>query len=137
MSFDLFAQQQALIARLATITTGIAIADTFGIVDLTDASAKSTGAQLVFVEFSPVDQAGASALHYTHWAFNVQVDVSRASDAEKTAAAALFSDALAALVGYEISPGRLIRTADGQDSGFDGRVMRISFGFTVPVYLAG
>lgn len=137
MSFDLFAQQTALLDRLATIDTDIAIADTFGEVIVTDASGKKTGAQLMFIDFSPVDQTGGSALHTAHWAFDVYVDVSRASDAEKTAAAALFSAALAALVGYEIQRGRAIRTAAGQDSGFDQRVLRISFGFTVPVYLAG
>ena len=137
MSFDLFALQDELLARLATVAGGFVIAGTFDCVDLTDAGAATTGAQLMFLEFSPAGQAGRSARHDVRWSFDVFVDTGRASGAEKTAAAALFNAALGALIGWEVGPGRPIAAVQGQDSGHDGRILRISFGFTVPVFLAG
>lgn len=137
MSFDLFALQDELLARLSTVAGGFAIAGTFDLVDLTDASASTTGAQLRFTEFSPSGQAGRSARHDVRWSFDVLVDTGRASSADKTAAAALFTAAMGALIGWEIGPGRSITAVQGQDSGLDGRVLSISFGFTVPVFLAG
>ncbi len=137
MSFDLFTQQQTLLSRLAPHAGAIVIADTFSPVDLTVEGAATVGAQLQFVEFSPVGQSGTAALHHARWSFDLYVDTGRASTADKTAACALFSNALAALIGWEVSPGRFISTADGQDNGLDGRVLRLSFGFNVPVYLAG
>ena len=137
MSFDLFAQQDALIARLATVSGGFAIAGTFDRVDLTDEGAATLGAQLMFTGLSPSGQAGRSARHDVAWSFDVLVDTGRASSADKTAAASLFSAAMGVLIGWEIEPGRSITAISGQDSGMDGRVLRISFGFTVPVYLAG
>jgi len=136
MSFDLFIQQQQILAQLAAIAGSIALTDNFSLVDLTDGNA-ATGAQTRFIRLTPVDQTARSALHDVVWSFDVLVDIPRASDAEKTAAAKLFSDALAALIGWEFAPGRIVRTAPGQESGFDGRTLRISFGFTIPVYLSG
>lgn len=137
MSFDLFAQQDELLARLATVAGGFAIVGTFDRIDLTDDGAATTGAQLRFTGFSPSGQAGRSARHDVQWSFDVLVDTGRASSADKTAAASLFNAAMGALIGWEIGPGRSITAVQGQDSDFDGRVLRISFGFTVPVFLAG
>lgn len=137
MSFDLFAQQQQLLDRLATIGSAIAIDDAFTRVDLTDDGAAEVGAHLAFDGFDAVEQVGKSALHHALWSFNVLVDIPRATAPDKQAAADLFSAALAALIGWEPSPGRELRTAPGRESSYDGRVMQISFGFTVPVYLAG
>lgn len=137
MSFDLFAQQQQILDRLAPVAGGIAIADTFSVVDLTDEGAAVVAAQVVFESFSPEGQAGTSARHNVRWLFEVYVDNSRAEAADKTAAAALFSNALAQLVGWQVGPGREVRTAEGRDSGFDGRILRLSFGFNVPVFITG
>lgn len=139
MSFDLFAQQQQILDRLAAAATaaGIAVAGTFDIVDLTDQGAETTGAQIVFSGFAPEGQVAGSARHNVQWSFDLYVDTSRASADQKAAAAQLFNAALAALVGWEIAAGRQVRTAQGQESGWDGRVLRISFGFIVPVFLAG
>ena len=137
MSFDLFALQDELLARLATVAGGFVIAGTFDRVDLTDDGAATTGAQLMFTGFSPSGQAGRSARYDVAWSFDVLVDTGRASSADKTAAASLFNAAMGALIGWEIGPGRSITAVQGQDSGLDGRVLRISFGFTVPVFLAG
>lgn len=135
MSFNLFSQQDELLARLATVSDGFPIAGTFDHLDLTDENAATTGAQLTFVAFSPSGQTGRSVRHDVQWSFEVLVDIGRASSAEKTAAAALFSAALGALIGWEIGAGRSITAVQGQDSGNEGRFLRISFGFTVPVFV--
>lgn len=137
MSFDLFALQQQILDRLAPIAGGIDLADTFSVVDLTDEGAAVVAGQLVFESFNPEGQAGTSARHNVRWCFDVYVDNARAEAADKAAAAALFSNALAQLVGWNIGPGREVRAAEGRDSGFDGRTLRLSFGFNVPVFVAG
>ncbi len=137
MSFDFYAQQQQILDRLAPVAGGIGIADTFSIVDLTEQGAAVVAAQLVFESFNPEGQAGTSARHNVRWCFDVYVDNARAEAADKTAAADLFSNALAQLVGWEITAGRYVRTAEGRDSGFDGRILRLSFGFNVPVFITG
>ena len=137
MSFDLFAMQQQLLARLAPIANGITLRDTFSSVDLTDENAAAVEAQLAFLAFDPKQQVGHSAQHSVAWSFDVYVHTARANDAKKSVAAAVFSGALAQLVGWEFSPGLSLQIAPGQNSGISGSVLRISFGFTVPVYLAG
>ncbi len=139
MAFDLFDMQQqiATILSAACESAGVELTDTFGLVNLNDESAAPIAAQTLFVQFSPSGEVGRSAAHHAVWSFDVYVDTGRASPAQKTSAMLLFSDALAALVGSEFGPGRFIRTADGQPSGFQQHVMRISFGFTIPVYVAG
>ena len=102
MSFDLFSQQQTLLSRLSPHAGAIVIADTFSPVDLTVEGAATVGAQLQFVEFSPVGQSGTSALHHARWSFDLYVDTGRAGTADKTAACALFSNALAALIGWVV-----------------------------------
>lgn len=137
MSFDLFAMQQQLLDRLTEAGITDPVGSTFDAVDITDDSTKTTGAQFVFLGLDPAGQVGRSAAHVVVWSFDLYVDTARASPAQKTAAANLFSAALAALIGWGISPGREVRSNEGQPSGMNGRVVRISFGFTVPVYLAG
>lgn len=137
MSFDLFALEQQILDRLEPLKGEIPLAGTFGQIDVTDSSAFAVAANVVFGSFAPVSQVGASALHHVAWTFDLYVDVGRATPAQKTAAAALFSNALQSLIGWEFSRGREVRTAEGQPSGYDGRVLRISFGFIIPVLLAG
>lgn len=136
MVFDLFDQQQKILNLLAPLAGSISIVDGFTLVDLNDGVA-TTGAQVRFISLQPAGDVGRSSKHEANWSFDVYVDGARASGPQKTAASTLFSAALAALVGWEFEPGRFVRTAPGQESGFDGRIVRISFGFTLPVYLAG
>jgi hypothetical protein len=137
MGFDIFAMEQLILALLATLASPVPIVGLFDRVDLSDESAYPAGAQIVFIKLIPEDQVQKSALHAAVWSFDLYVDTGRISSAQKIAAATLFSNALAALIGWQFSPGRIARSAPGQDSASEGRIMRISFGFSLPVYLAG
>ena len=137
MSLDLFALQQQILTRLAGLSAEIPVVGFMDRIDLSDSVIYPVAAQTFFLNFSPEGQVGKSAAHAVHWSFDVLIDTGRANDAQKTAAAALFSAALAALVGWEFSPGIEVHTSAGQDSLIEGRTLRISFGFTLPVYLAG
>lgn len=138
MSFDLFAMQQLILDRLAPVAGGIPLVDTFTRVDLTDDGAATVTGQAAFIEFSPEGQVGRSTRHFARWSFDLYVDTGRASDAQKTAAMTLFSQAMASLIGWEFDAvGREVQSSAGQESGWDGRVLRISFGFVLPVHLAG
>jgi hypothetical protein len=137
MGFDLFTMEQLILALLATLASPVPIVGLFDRVDLTDNSAYPAGAQIVFIKLLPEDQIQKNVLHAAIWSFDLYVDTGRISSAQKTAAAALFSNALAALIGWEFSPGRRVHTSAGQDSAAEGRILRISFGFSLPVYLAG
>ena len=138
MSFDLFAMQQMIINRLAPLAGGAPLVDSFTHVDLTDDGAATTTGQVFFSEFSPEGQVGRSARHIARWSFDLYVDTGRASTLQKTAAMAFFSAAMNALVGWEFDGfGRQVQTSAGQESGWDGRVLRISFGFTLPALIAG
>jgi hypothetical protein len=136
MAFDLFAQQQQILARLAphAASAGIDLVDTFAAVDLTDEGGRVIAAQTFLTTFDPAGQVGSGARHTVEWSFDLYVDTVRASDAQKTAGAALFSSALGALLGWEVSPGCAVQSGKGRESGFDGRVLRLSFGFLLPVF---
>ena len=137
MSFDLFAIEQALHARLASVTAGVPLVGMFDAVDLTADGASTTAAQLALMNFTPAGQVAASSRSRIGWSFDLYVDTQRASDADKASAAGFFSAAIGKLAGFELEPGKTIDLAQGQDSGTDGRVLRISFGFTVPVFVSG
>lgn len=137
MSFDLLAQQQQILARLATLASPVPIVDHFDLVDLTDDSIYPAGAQTHYMRLAPIDQAGRSAMWGAQWSFDIYVDTGRVSPAQKDAAYALFGAAMASIIGWEISIGRQVQTSVGQESAREGRFARTSFGFTIPVYLAG
>ena len=137
MGFDLFAMEQLILALLATLASPVPIVGLFDRVDLADNSAYPAGAQIVFIKLLPEDQIQKNVLHAAIWSFDLYVDTGRISSAQKIATATLFSNALAALIGWEFSPGRRVHTSAGQDSAAEGRILRISFGFSLPVYLAG
>lgn len=137
MGFDLAAMEQMILALLATLASPVPIVGLFDRVDLTDDSAYPAGAQVFFVKLIPDDQVSRSARHSALWSFDLYVDTGRISDTQKSAAATLFNDAMAALIGWEFAPGRETQIAASQDSAVEARILRISFGFKLPVYLAG
>jgi len=139
MSFDFYAQEQAILAQLAgaVAATGIAVQPDADVIDVTSDDTPAVGAQVVFLDFFPDGQVGATSRHFALWAVDTYIDSTRATSAEKTAIAALFSQALAALIGWEIAPGRLARAEKVERCGEQGRIRRRSFGFILPVYLAG
>lgn len=137
MTFDLLAQQTAILARLALLASPVPLVGTFDRVDLTDDSTYPAGAQVQYVKLAPLDQAGRSAMWGATWTFDLYVDTGRASSTQKTAAYNLFSAALAQLTGWEITPLNAVQASAGSESASEGRITRISFGFIIPVYLAG
>lgn len=137
MTFDLLDQQTRILAWLDLLASVVPLVGTFDSVDLTDASDYPAGAQIQFVRLVPIDQSGRSAKWSAVWTFDLYVDTGRASSAQKTAAFTLFSNALDQLTGWEITPLNPVQASAGQDTASEGRITRISFGFTIPVYLAG
>lgn len=137
MSFDLLAMQQQILTRLATLASPVPIVGTFDRVDLTDDSVYPAGGHTFYVKLAPADQVGRSASWGAVWTFDLYVDTGRAGDTQKLAAFNLFSAALGSLIGWEIQPLREVHASAGQESATEGRITRISFGFTIPVYLAG
>jgi hypothetical protein len=137
MSFDLFAMQQLILTRLAPVAGGIPLVDSFVKVDLSDNGAETTTGQVFFLEFSPEEQVGVAFRQSARWSFDLYIDTERAGTQQKEAAMALFSAAMAALIGWKFAPGREVQSSPGQESGWDGRVLHISFGFTLPVYMTG
>ena len=127
-----------ILARLAAnIAPGSALGGTFDPVDLTDESAAPVVAQLFLDIIEPSGQAGRNARLDLAWTFSIYVDIHRASTAQKQAADALLQAAGNALTDWEISPGRTLKITAGQQTGFDGRLLRLSFGFTLPAFFAG
>ena len=137
MSFDLLAMQQKILDRLALLASPVPIVDTLTRVDLTDESDTPYGVQTWFLKLAPEDQVGRSAKWGAQWSFDLYVDTGRVTSAQKIAAFKIFTDAMAQLIGWEFDDFNTVHTSAGQESATDARVTRISFGFTIPVYLAG
>lgn len=137
MTFDLLAQESAILDRLALLASPVPIVGTFDRVDLTDESAYPAGAQIQYSKLTPLDQSGRSAMWGAVWTFDLYVDTGRVSSTQNTAAFALFSNALGQLVGWEITALNAVQISAGQETASEGRITRISFGFTIPVYLPG
>jgi len=139
MTFDYTATEQQILDRLtpAAASAGVPLYRDEDVVDLTDSNEIPIGAQVVFLDLVPAEQIGRSARYLALWAFDLYLDPKRATPAQKSAASALFSNAITQLIGQDITPGREIRAAKVDRSGNDGRIRRRSFGFTTPVHLAG
>lgn len=134
----IFDHEAAILARLAAqCAPGTRFAGTFDLVDFTDASTTPVVCQVAVAKITPGDQSGKTARAQLAWHVSVYVDIHRASTEQKTAAGVLLSAAAAALVGYEIEPGRGLQLAESSETGFDGRVLRLSVGFALPAYFVG
>lgn len=135
MSLDF---EPLILARLAQkCTPGIAIVGSLDVVDLTDETTVPVAAQVLMGSIDPTRQTGKNARLELVWSFGVHVDTGRATPAQKTAAWALLQEAGNALVGFEIEPGRELQIVKGEESGFNGRIRQLSFGFTVPAHFVG
>ncbi len=134
----IFDHETAIIARLVDkCAPESRIVGTFDVIDFTDASVTPVACQVVLAKIDAAGQTGKSARVHLAWQVCVYVDVHRASPAEKTAAGVLLSAAAAALVGWEIEPGRELQLAEGHETGFDGRILRLSTAFTLPAFFVG
>ena len=134
----IFAIETLLLARLAAkCAPGSVLLGTFDTVDLTDASTTPVVAQIQIAATEPTAATGKNLRLGVVYSVNVYLDTARADAGEKAAAAALFEDALAALVDYEYQPGRHVEIVGGKTTEFDGRVLRLAFGFTFPAHVVG
>lgn len=116
---------------------GIALHGTFDPVDWASEYAPTAGGHLVFNGISPDQQVKTAAMTSVRFSFHVYLDTARAHDADRYAAEALFTAALQAVLGWEWKTGLAAALQEGAQTGFDGRLSRISFSFAVPVPRTG
>lgn len=135
----IFDTETAILARLAAkLAPGSVLIGTFGVVDLTDDATSPVIGQLLLMRIgSSGDDRGNTARITLDYAFSVFCDIHRSTDPQKAAAAQMLVDAGNALAGWQSAPGKISQIVDGQDTGFDGRVLRLSLGFTIPAYFVG
>ena len=134
----IFDHEAAILARLAAkCAPGSRLVGTFDVIDFTDPATIPVVCQVALAKVDPLGQTGRCARANLAWHVCVYVDIHRASPAEKTAAGVLLSAAASALVGWEIEPGRELQLADGPETGFDGRILRLSVAFTLPAFFVG
>ena len=130
--------ETAILARLAAICpVGSVLLGTFDLIDFTDDNTAPVTLQIRLARLSPYGQTGKTVKLGLQWTCSVFVDVPLASDLQKAAADSLLFDAMAALAGWEASHGRECQIFDGDDPSFDGRILRLSFGFTFPAHVTG
>lgn len=136
MIFDFNTLQHAIIVKLQPLTT-LWIADHFEQIDLTDDATSPIAAKLSFVELLPSEQTANNVALKAHWMFIVQVDAGRANDVQKADAMDLFTAAMTAIANAEFAVGAQALIEPGlKPQPFD-RILTLSFGFSIPVYLAG
>lgn len=134
----IYAAEATILARLAALCApGSILLGTLADVDLTDDSGAAVIGKLMLTSISPTSQTGANARLQIGYAFSVYCDTGRATEAEQEAAFDLLEAAGNALVGWEIQPGRTVQIVDGPPTGNDGRIVRLSLGFSIPAHLAG
>lgn len=133
----IFDTEASILARLVDrCPSGSLLVGTFEEVNLTDDAAEVVAGQVFLTEIQPAGEVrGACAAVLLHYAFSVYCDIARASTEQKTAAADLFEQAAHALVGWEYAPMRYPQLTQGQSTEFNGRVLRLSFGFSLPAFL--
>ncbi len=130
--------QSAYIARLqAAAPAGVAIVSTFDEVDWTADAAPKVGAHVTFDGIEPADETGRSALVRVKFSAHTYLDTKRAEAADRTAAEATVLAALRAAIGWEWKTGLRARIEGGQQTGFDGRVARVTISFSTPAPEAG
>jgi hypothetical protein len=127
--------ETAIIARLAArVAVGSILLGTFDAVDLTDDSTGPVVGQLRLerINAEGASVVGSAAAFGLIYSFSVYCDIAIADATEKTAAYQLLEDAARALVGWEYAPMQYPEMLNGADTGFDGRILRLSIGFLIP-----
>lgn len=130
--------ETAILARLtANCAVGSVLLGTYDVVDFTDDNTAPVALQIRLSRIAPTNQTGKSVRLALEWVCSVYVDVPLATALQKTAADTLLTAAMAALAGWEVSPGRECQILAGDETSFDGRILPLSFGFTIPAHVAG
>lgn len=125
--------ETAILDRLhANLAAGTVLLGTFDAIDFTDDGSTPVLGQLRLERIGAGGSVGGSAAQYELvYSFSVYADVPRVTPAEKTAAFAMIEDAASAIVGWEHSPMQYPVLLDGSETGFDGRVLRLSITFAL------
>ena len=127
--------ETAILARLAArVAVGSVLLGTFAAVDLTDDSPSPVVGQLRLerINAEGASVVGSAAAFGLIYSFSVYADLAIADATEKAAAYQLLEDAARALVGWEHAPLQYPTMLNGADTGFDGRILRLSIGFLIP-----
>lgn len=144
----LYETEALILDRLrAQCAPGSILLGTLQPVDMSDDSGYPVVAKLMLYR---IDQGGSPSPHARNvrleigYAFSVYCDTARASVAQQQEAFDLLQAAGSAMVGWALpssipgqTSGRHVQIATGPESGNDGRVTRLSLGFTVPAHLVG
>ena len=127
--------EPAILARLASALPGTVLLGTFNDVYLTDDSPSTLVCQ---VRLQRIDSGfsvrASSAQVDLLFSFSIFCDVHRATPADRETAYTLLQQAGDALVGWEYAPGQTPVLVDGPQTGYDGRILQIGFGFTVAAF---
>lgn len=134
---NLWTIQSAYIARLQEAAPGLPVVATFDATDWTADDAPRVGAHVTFDGLEPADEVGRSALMLVQFSCHTYLDTRRASAADSTAAEAAVLAALKSAIGWEWKTGLRARLTAGPQTGFDGRVARVTISFAVPAPEAG
>lgn len=134
---NLWTIQSAYIARLQSAAPGLPVVATFDRTDWTADDAPRVGAHVTFDGLEPADEVGRSSLMRVRFSAHVYLDTGRASAADAESAEAAVLAALRSAIGWEWRTGLRASLAAGPQTGFDGRLARVTISFTVPVPEAG
>jgi len=135
---SLYSTEAALLARLAEkCAPGSVLLGSLEPVDLTDDSSSPVVGKLILYRLDPSSQSGQNARLALAFAFSVYCDSGRATPEQQEAAFDLLEAGGNALVGWEVSPGRVLQIVPGPETGTDGRMVRLSLAFTLPMHLVG
>jgi hypothetical protein len=134
---NLWSIQSAYIARLQEAAPDLPVVSTFDATDWTADDAPRVGAHVTFDGLEPADEVGRSALMLVKFSCHTYLDTKRASAADSTAAEAAVLAALKSAIGWEWKTGLRARLTAGPQTGFDGRVARVTISFAVPAPEAG
>lgn len=135
---NLWTIQSAYIARLQEAAPGLPVVATFDATDWTADDAPRVGAHVTFDGLEPADEVGRSALMLVKFSCHTYLDTKRASAADSMAAEAAVLAALKSAIGWEVRPHwNEARLQAGPQTGFDGRLARVSISFAIPVPVTG
>jgi hypothetical protein len=130
--------ETAILARLTAICpVGSVLLGTYDLIDFTDDNTAPVTLQIRLARMSPYGQTGKTVRLGLQWTCSVFVDVPLATNQQKTEADTILSSAMTALAGWEPTPGRECQILDGDETSFDGRILRLSFGFNLPAHVVG
>lgn len=135
---NLWDLEAAIIARVqAAAPAGVLVKATFDATDWTADEGPRVGAHLVFDGIGVPDQVRTSALAVTRWTLHTYLDTGRANSTDLDNAQKLLLAGMRSVLGYEWRTGLAAQLAAGPQTGFDGRLARVSVSFTIPAPIAG